>query len=182
LLLEEEMAGERFPINRAPVLTLWAAIVAERHGYDPSAALTLGRALAGLNAQSKGQRLGIYEKSEKKGKGGKSTPEAPAKRQSVHLLGREIPVVKTASGLRAAAEGNAIDPRTVQVYLEQRFGENLPRARQAMEALAKAFTPAELETRAFALYERFRPQVPEGKKGWGAKGELDLALIRSLHK
>ena len=175
------MPGERIPINRAPVLTLWAAIVAERHGYEPSAALTLGRALAGLNAQSKGQRLGIYEKTETKAKG-ETKPAGAARTQSVRLLGREIPVVKTAHGLRAATEGKAIDSRSVEVYLQQKFGEDLPRARQAMETLAKAFTPNELETRAFSLYEKFRPQIPEGKKGWGAKGELDLDLIRSLHK
>src|SRR5512143_3946288 len=113
---EERMAGERFPINRAPVLTLWAAIVAERHGHDPEAALTLGRALAGLNAQSKGQRLGIYEKSEGKAKGGENKPKAPPKGQSVRLLGREIPVLKTGAGLRAATEAKAIDPQSVQVY------------------------------------------------------------------
>ena len=47
-------------INRAPVLTLWAAVVAQRLGYSEAEALTLGKALAGLNAQSKGRRLGIY--------------------------------------------------------------------------------------------------------------------------
>jgi hypothetical protein len=30
----------------------------------------------------------------------------------------------------------------------------------------------------FRLYERFRPEVPEGVKGWGAKGELHLDLLR----
>jgi hypothetical protein len=33
---------------------------------------------------------------------------------------------------------------------------------------------------AHSLYERFRPEIPSGKAGWGAKGELDLRLIRSL--
>lgn len=37
-------------INRAPVLTLWATVVAERLGYDRDAALTLGKSVAGLNA------------------------------------------------------------------------------------------------------------------------------------
>jgi len=164
------------------VLTLWAAVVAERQGYDPSAALTLGRALAGLNAQSKGRRLGIYQENEEKPKRSESKAEGVPRPRSLRLLGREIPVVKTAGGLRAAAEGKAIDPQSVQTYLQHKFGEDLSRARLAMEALAKAFTPAELETRAFSLYEKFRPQIPEGKKGWGAKGELDLDLIRSLHK
>ena len=55
------MANKKLKINRAPVLTLWAAVVAERLGYNKSEALTLGKAVAGLNAQSKGRRLGIYE-------------------------------------------------------------------------------------------------------------------------
>ncbi len=37
---------EQILINRAPVLTLWAAAVAERMGYDHDAALTLGKAMA----------------------------------------------------------------------------------------------------------------------------------------
>jgi hypothetical protein len=48
-------------INRAPVLTLWAATVAERLGFDEGEALSLGKAVAGLNAQSKGRRLGIFK-------------------------------------------------------------------------------------------------------------------------
>ena len=48
-------------INRAPVLTLWAAIVAQRLGFNKNEALTLGRAVAGLNAQTKGRRLGIFK-------------------------------------------------------------------------------------------------------------------------
>jgi len=41
-------------VNRAPVLTLWAAVVAEVLGFEHDEALTLGRAVAGLNAYSKG--------------------------------------------------------------------------------------------------------------------------------
>ncbi|MGA8345069.1 MAG: hypothetical protein WB781_24280, partial [Candidatus Sulfotelmatobacter sp.] len=48
-------------INRAPVLTLWASAVAEQLGFDRDEALSLGKAVAGLNAQSKGQRLGIFK-------------------------------------------------------------------------------------------------------------------------
>lgn len=53
-------------INRVPVLTLWATVVAERLGQDHDAALTLGKAVAGLNAQSKGRRLGIFKPSKGK--------------------------------------------------------------------------------------------------------------------
>lgn len=31
-------------VNRAPVLTLWATVVAERLGYPPDTTLTFGRA------------------------------------------------------------------------------------------------------------------------------------------
>ena len=41
-------------INRARVLTLWAAVVAQRAGFEWEKALTLGRAVAGLNAYAKG--------------------------------------------------------------------------------------------------------------------------------
>jgi hypothetical protein len=53
-------------INRAPVLTLWAAVVAQRLGFAEDEALTLGKAVAGLNAQSKGRRLGIFKPHEEK--------------------------------------------------------------------------------------------------------------------
>jgi len=163
------------------VLTLWAAIVAERAGHDWEEALTLGRALAGLNAQSKGQRLGIYEKKQEKGKevGGKAAARRP---QSVTLMGREVPVVSTGAGLRALSKDEAISPSSVQKYLQQKFGEDLDQARSALQTLARSFSPAQLQERAYPLYEKFRPKIPEGKKGWGAKGELDLDLIRSLRK
>ena len=40
-------------INRAPVMTLWAAVVAQRHGFTWEEALSLGKAVAGLNAQAR---------------------------------------------------------------------------------------------------------------------------------
>jgi len=46
-------------INRAPVLTLWVAVVAQRLGFRWGEALTLGKALAGLNVYSKGVSLGL---------------------------------------------------------------------------------------------------------------------------
>jgi hypothetical protein len=167
-------------INRAPVLTLWAAIVAERLGYDEETALTLGKALAGLNAQSKGRSLGIYEEKSEEEKKEARKKEKPV--EFIQLLGRGIPAVKTSRGLRAAIKGEEIDPGGVEKYLKQKFGDDLVEARTAMEKLAKSFTPRQLESQAFGLYEKFRPAIPEGKQGWGAKGELDLDVVRSLAK
>jgi len=51
-----EMTATRIQINRAPVLMLWAAVVAERLGFNHDEARSLGKAVAGLAAQSKGRR------------------------------------------------------------------------------------------------------------------------------
>jgi hypothetical protein len=75
------MPARTLTINRAPVLTLWAAVVAERLGYDADEAATFGK-----------------------------TEEA------------------------------------------------------------------------FALYEVFRPEIPRGTRGWGAKGVLDLEKITAMAK
>lgn len=175
------MTAKKIAINRAPVLTLWAAVVAVRKGYDEETALTLGQAVAGLNAQSKGRRLGIYDAAEEPSDKERKA-QSSAALSTVSLLGREVPVVKSGHGLRAAVGGQPARPESVQTYLEKKFGEDLAEVRHAMEALAKSMTPAQLELRGFSLYEKFRPQIPEGKKGWGAKGELDLELIRRLAK
>ena len=174
------MANKKIKINRAPVLTLWAAVVAERLGYDEKTALTLGKAVAGLNAQSKGRKLGIYEEKTEEEKEQEAKKQKQLQTEFIEILGRDVPAVETANGLRAAEKGKPIHAESVQTYLKQRFGEDYEAARSAMEKLAKAYTPKQLKSKAYDLYEKFRPEIPEGKKGWGAKGELDLDYIRSL--
>jgi hypothetical protein len=49
-----------------------------------------------------------------------------------------------------------------------------------MEQLAASLSPEELNRRGFALYEAFRPAIPAGARGWGARGELDLHWITGL--
>jgi hypothetical protein len=172
-------------INRAPVLTLWGVIVAERLGYNHDEALTLGKALAGLNAQSKGQRLGIYSPSEKEldvKRAEKAKERQAGDTLLVEVVGRPIPAVQTEHGVRATAKGEEIDPLSVERYLEKKFGDALPDVRSALEDLAQAYPPQELEQRAYKLYEQFRPGVPEGVSGWGAAGELSLERIRKLAK
>ena len=61
-----------------------------------------------------------------------------------------------------------------------KFGDDLVRIRSAMQQLAKSYKPQELTDNAFRLYERFRPEIPEGVKGWGANGVLDLGVIERL--
>ena len=177
--------ADSIKINRAPVLTLWGVVVAERLGYKHDEALTLGKSLAGLNAQSKGQRLGIYSPSEnelEKKRAEKSTPRQPGDSLLVEVVGRPIPAVQTDHGIRATTKGEEIDPQSVERYLEKKFGEALPDVQAALEALAQSYPPQELEQRAYKLYEQFRPAIPQGTQGWGASGELNLERIRRLAK
>lgn len=168
-------------INRAPVMTLWASVVAEQMGFDSDAALTLGKAVSGLNAQSKGQRLGIYDDSPRDDEERRAARERqPDEQYMIGLLGRAVPVMDTKQGVRAVNDGRPENPAAVERYLKTKFKDALPEAREAMRALAKSMPVDELKRRAYALYEEFRPEVPAGKRGWGAAGTLDLEKIRSL--
>ncbi len=175
------MAAMTLKINRAPVLTLWAAVVAERIGFDRDEALTLGKAVAGLNAQAKGRRLGIFKPSE--------AVERRAKKKIglgeefwIQLCGRGVPAKNTEDGVRAVVKARPINPERVQAYLVKKFGDALGGVRSAMAELAAAFDPDVLANAAYGLYEKFRPQIAPGKRGWGQQGTLDLGLILSLTK
>jgi hypothetical protein len=173
------MARRIVKINRAPVLTLWGAVVAERLGYDTRSALSLGKALAGLNAQAKGRRLGIFH-PKKAPDGGPPKKVGLGEEFWIELCGRGIPSKNTADGIRAVVRDKPIDPAAVQRYLEQKFGDDLDRVKAAMRDLAESLESRDLSDRAYSLYEEFRPVIPKGRRGWGAKGDLDLNLIRSL--
>ena len=166
-------------INRAPVLTLWASVVAERMGFDRSEALTLGRAVAGLNAYSKGKSLGIFKPS-KKAVSKKRRELRTGETVHVDLLGRAVPATRTRDGLRALSKGQPITPASVDEYLHQKFGDALGDTRKAMTTLAGAYSPVLLSERAYRLYEIFRPAIPAGKRGWVAKGRLSLRKITKL--
>jgi hypothetical protein len=172
------MTKRKILINRAPVLTLWAAVVAERLGFDQDEALSLAKAVAGLTAQSKGQRLGIYNPAPLEIK--KARKKKRGEEIRVELCGRAIPAINTAEGVRAVVKDKPVQPEGVERYLESKFGDSLGAARGAMRDLAKASRPEQLAKEAFRLYEKFRPSIPEGVTGWGAKGDLDIDRIRSL--
>src|SRR4051794_8583609 len=159
-------------INRAPVLTLWAAVVAERLGFDRDTALTLGQAVAGLSAYAKGVSLGIIEPQPELVRE-QSDQLAEGEQLRVDLLGRAVPVVRTPDGLRAVSKGKPGNPAQIAKYVASKFGGQLDDARQAMAELAAACEPADLYRRGFRLYEHFRPagRVEMGCAGRAGPGE-----------
>lgn len=155
------MARTENSINRAPVLTLWAAVVAERLGFDRDEALALEHAVAGLNAYVKGVSLGLFQPSQK------ATEERRKKLMTgetlaVELLHRAVPAIPTLDGLRALSKDRPISPASVDRYLAAKFDETLDETREAMMQLARSRKPSELTARADRLYEELHPSVPEG--------------------
>ncbi len=169
-------------INRAPVLTLWGTVVAEALGYERDTAFTLGKGVAGLNAQSKGRMLGIYGQPKGPERGLPPKKAGLGEEFWVEICERAIPAKNTDDGVRAVIKDEPINPVSVEKYLRSKFGERYETVRTAMEELARSFAREELTGGAYVLYERFRPSIPPGRRGWGAKGELKLDLMRSLAK
>ena len=169
-------------INRAPVLTLWASVVAERLGWPRDTALTLGQTVAGMTAHAKGVRLGMYAQPEDRPREPVPTPQARVTGtiRNVPLLGRIVSVAPTADGPRAISKNALVKPEAVERYLRGKFGDQLESVRSTMERLAETLPPETLNDEAFHLYERFRPEVPSDERGWGAKGVLDLDQIVAL--
>jgi hypothetical protein len=169
-------------VNRAPVLTLWAAVVAERLGHPPDTALTLGRFVAGSSARAKARRLGISDEAQDAAERNAQAVALKPKQQTVRLLGRDIPVLAAADGtLRAEDNGKPAAARSVQAYIARAFGDRLGEVRAAMETLVVSLTPEELNRVGFRLYERFRPDVAQGVEGWRAQGVLHLDRIRAAN-
>ncbi|WP_372616951.1 hypothetical protein [Falsiroseomonas sp.] len=143
-------------VNPAPVLTLWAAVVAERLGHSPDVALGLAGAVAGTSPLLAGVA------------GGETIP----------LLGRMVPVVVAQDGTRhaAGAAGQPVAVEPLRHYLARAFGPHLAVVRAAMEARAAALPPEELNRLGLRLYEAFRPDPPATLRG---KGLLHLERIRA---
>ena len=103
----KSVSAHTIRVNRAPVLTLWAAVVAECLGFDREEALTLGRAVAGLNAYSKGVSLGLFTPTPKEIKE-KRKKLRPKEAITVDLLQRAVPA-DTDSGRPAGARQGEAD-------------------------------------------------------------------------
>jgi hypothetical protein len=102
-------------VNRAPVLTLWATVAAERLGHPPETALTLGRFVAGSSAYAKARRLGISDEKQDAEQRHIRAAKPKPRRQTVRLFGRDIPVLAAGDGaLGAEDDGKAASAGSVR--------------------------------------------------------------------
>ncbi|KAK1756656.1 putative ribosomal protein s5 protein [Echria macrotheca] len=163
-------------INRAPVLELWSACVA--HFTHPdlawSTCLSIGSTIASITAISKGRSIGVLSPPD-------DVKDKRKKRDRGD--GDEIKVMGFRMHIRDGAVVFKGKPKPgKEDSLVRRFGgeDCLQRTRKVMEsALEKSWKGKEdeLEKKAFSLYEKFRPSVAAGQRGWGRKGELVLDKV-----
>lgn len=170
--------------------------MAVRLGHPRPTALTLGRAVASRFAQTKGARLGILPPAPGGGAGGRSPPAlqpvalptvpthpaAYRRQRALAVMGETFPVelVQPVNELHAVVDGRPAAPQQVQRSLQDSFGADLAAVESAMAELAASRTPEQLQREAYQLYVDFRPDVPSGVEGWGAKGPLHVSRILEL--
>ncbi|KAK9897322.1 hypothetical protein P389DRAFT_183270 [Cystobasidium minutum MCA 4210] len=161
-------------INRAPVMTAWATVVAERLGFSRQEALSISHTYTNMNATSKGVSLGIY--SPEKGK--QRTTVGPSQ-PYVDLMGRKVPVLALQTGeWRGIANGAIAEPEQAFGYIQRSFRQNMSAAIGAFRLLAETIEPDELNKLGFNLYAEFRPEV----HGWGERGHLNLGKVLDLRR
>jgi hypothetical protein len=112
-------------------------VVPQRLGFNEGEALSLGKALAGLNAQSKGRRLGIFRPHEEKA--GKARERKRGVEFWIEICGRPVPARNTQAGVRAVKGAEPIEPDSVRRYLAGKFGDDLASVRQAMMGTGQGF-------------------------------------------
>ena len=173
------MSDDPIQVNRAPVLALWATVVAEALGHPSDTALTLGKCVTGSSARIKAKSIGLLDEAME---ASERLAQAEALKPAVEvvmLLGREIPVLLTPDGThRANEKGKPMAAQGARSYIARAFGDRLNEVRDEMVALAASLAPNELNRVGFRLYEHFRPDVPKGAAGWDANGVLHMERIR----
>ena len=160
-------------INRAPVLTLWAAVVAERLGFAVGGGAHTGtrrrrtqrlrqgqspRSLHAHAARRPGAAPGAAREGDAEG-------GAPAPGRAGDAYRR---------GLRALSKEKPIDPATVQRYLTSKFGAALDEGLRG-DAAAGHFTSASRTGgRGVIISTNSSDRLfPRARRGWGATGHIE---------
>ncbi|KEI38592.1 uncharacterized protein L969DRAFT_95667 [Mixia osmundae IAM 14324] len=179
ILDEERLETASVVVNRAPIMSAWATVVAERLDFSRPEALSLAAAYTEANATSKGVSLGIISASE-----GRVAAGGPAQ-PYVDLLGRRIYVLALQDGTwRGVSKGVMAEPQTSFDYIKRACRQQTGVVVGAMRLLAQSFTdPDELNRVGFGLYADFRPALDDSAQmGWGKRAEVKIKAILDLRR
>ncbi|KAJ9610114.1 hypothetical protein H2204_015468 [Knufia peltigerae] len=187
---EDNSNDDTITINRSPVLQLWSACVAHRlyPKLSWTTDLAIGSAISTLCAIAKGKSVGTIDERERSPE---EKAEQNAKRRAAEAgADREVQVM----GFRLYVEGEDVmlqgkPKHGNEGLLRSKFGtpENYERTTKVMQDAIETWTMTtgrgyenELNSKAFRMYEQFRPSVQSGQSGWGKKGALKLTKVREV--
>ena len=203
---------DQIMINRSPVLTLWASIVAQKlFGLTWEESLSMGSAYAEMLARAKGTSLGIYSEQEHYLKAEETASTNPdSDIRTYALMDQTLRVKDTPVGLRAILpnpkkhgdpddndEDNDLeqDPHKTWNHLQKKFGDALPHVIELMKQAADAAVVLGghpdsnnnnnkdyLAGTAYQYYMHIRPEIPHGTKGWGAHGNLHTNKLLDFYQ
>lgn len=167
-------------INRSPVLTLWAACVAQflHPKVSWQTCLSVGSAAASLCAVSKGKSIGVVDApddTEERKEAKKKEKNEKEGLEEIEVMGFKL-LLK--DGMAMVGKDRK---KANKGALEKKYGtENYERVKNAFEEGLQSWQnkKEDLDKKAFSMYEEFRPNVAAGTKGWGRRGELSLENIQ----
>ncbi|CAO2649855.1 Nn.00g011470.m01.CDS01 [Neocucurbitaria sp. VM-36] len=175
----------KITINRAPVLQLWSACVT--HSVYPEldwkTCLSAGSAISTICAVAKGRSIGtVPEKdvSEEKKKKKQDAKKNQKDLENIEVMHFNL---RLKDGLALVGSGDAKGKPGNEEAVKKKFGdEEYQKVRIAFEKALGSWKgeEEELSKKAFEFYEKFRPDVKSGQKGWGRKGELSLEKVREV--
>lgn len=178
---QAEDSNDSILINRAPVLELWAATVTSfmYPALSWETCLSAGSGISTLCAVSKGRAIGTIDQpdtaaAEKKREERRRRAENE-ELEELEVMGFHL---KLKDGLAIVGDK---PKKANEATLMKKFGESeYGRAKGAFQDALKDWKGKEedLNAQAFHHYEDFRPTVPQGQKGWGRKGMLNLQAVR----
>ncbi|KAH8919900.1 hypothetical protein BT69DRAFT_1266106 [Atractiella rhizophila] len=176
ILDETILQTQSVVVNRAPVMTAWATVVAERLGFNREEALSIAHAYTEMNATSKATYLGI---SPKKTDSEIIVEKIPDSQPVVELMGRKVPVLSLQSEeWRAIVKGTLVEPAAGFGYIQRSFRQQMGVVLGSLRLLAMSIDPSRLNEIGYGLYLDFRPQ----QEGWGKRSELKMASILELRE
>ena len=153
---------DRVIVNRAPVLSLWVATVAQALGYNHRESYSYAKKITGFLAKSKGKSLGIKTSHEHHHGYGSSddsnddgTPKKKRRKvtqddddddddhpyvqvfQSIKVWYKVDP--NTGDRIAIESDGSMVNPTSSENYVKNAFGDKLPAVQQAMTELVQQY-------------------------------------------
>jgi hypothetical protein len=184
--------------NRFPIFAAWCYLIARRLGYSEDEAKSLAVTRAKLGAAARAGLLGQRgHRSRPAGGAGEGRGQdrsdargrAPEEIDQIPFVEMR-PFVTDAEGERRGVlnggEGpRVVPPRQYDTSVERKLGDAYPAVLRALEPLAEALPPDELNHRGYELWEQFAPMVRdaqgrESRPRFGQRGVFDPAKVKRL--